>query len=79
MLVRPWEDYLAFGVAEIREYGRWFVQVMGRMRVLLESLSRGARAEHRAAVEDEIARLDATGAEEFSGSVDLDRAGTADR
>ena len=77
--VRPWEDYLALGVTEIREYGCSSVQVMRRMRALLESLSREARAEHRAAVEDEIARLDATVAEEFSGSVDLDRAGTADR
>jgi Predicted membrane protein (DUF2254) len=35
---RKWEDYLALGVTEIREYGSTSTQVMRRMRALLEGL-----------------------------------------
>jgi len=77
--VRRWEDFLALGVTEIREFGSTSIQVMRRMRALLEKLLQEVRPEHRAAVRAEIARLDATVAAGFSGSVDRDRAGIADR
>jgi uncharacterized membrane protein len=77
--VRGWEDFLALGVTEIREFGSTSIQVMRRMRALLERLLQDVRPENRAAVKAEIARLDATVAVGFSGSVDRDRAGIADR
>jgi uncharacterized membrane protein len=77
--VRRWEDFLALGVTEIREFGSTSIQVMRRMRALLEKLLQEVRPEHRPAVKAEIARLDATVAAGFSGSVDRDRAGIADR
>lgn len=76
--VRRWEDYLTLGVTEIREYGSSAIQVMRRMRALLEELRDEVRPEHRTAVEEELARLDATVARTFGDSVDLDRASTAD-
>jgi len=77
--VRRWEDFLALGVTEIREFGSTSIQVMRRMRALLEKLLQEVRPEHRPAVKAEIARLDATVAAGFSGSIDRGRAGIADR
>jgi len=77
--VRRWEDFLALGVTEIREFGSTSIQVMRRMRAVLEKLLQEVRPEHRSAVKAEIARLDATVAAGFSGSVDRDWAGIADR
>ena len=75
---RGWEDYLTLGVTEIREYGSTSIQVMRRMRAMLEELREEVRAEHRPAVEEELARLHKTVACTFADSVDLDRANTAD-
>jgi uncharacterized membrane protein len=75
---RSWEDYLTLGVTEIREYGSTAIQVMRRMRAMLEELREEVRAEHRPAVEEELARLHTTVARAFADSVDLDRADTAD-
>jgi uncharacterized membrane protein len=76
--VRRWEDYLSLGVTEIREYGEASIQVMRRMRAMLDELRDHVRPENRAAVADEIARLDAAVARTFSGAPDLDRALSAD-
>jgi hypothetical protein len=51
---------------------------MRRMRAVLEKLLQEVRPENRAAVKDELARLDATVAAAFSGSIDRERAGIAD-
>jgi uncharacterized membrane protein len=75
---RSWEDYLALGVTEIREYGSAAIQVMRRLRAMLEELRDQVRPEHRPAVEEELARLDVTIKRTFANSVDLDRANTAD-
>jgi len=77
--VRRWEDFLALGVTEIREFGSTSITVMRRMRALLEKLLAEVRAENRAAVKAEIARLDATVGAGFSGSIDRDQAAIADR
>jgi len=53
--VRRWEDFLALGVTEIREFGSTSIQVMRRMRALLEKLLQDVRPENRAAVKAEIA------------------------
>ncbi len=76
--VRSWEEYLTLAVTEIREYGSDSIQVMRRMRALLAELRDDVRPEHRPAVEDELARLDATVESAFRDSVDLDRARIAD-
>jgi len=75
---RRWEDYLTLGVTEIREYGSTSIQVMRRLRAMLEELRDEVRPEHRPAVEEELARLQAAVACTFADSVDLDRANTAD-
>lgn len=75
---RSWDEYLALGVTEIREYGASSIQVTRRMRAMLEQLLREVPPENRPAVTDELARLDATVASAFGGSIDLDRARIAD-
>ena len=75
---RRWEDYLTLGVTEIREYGAAALQVMRRLRAMLEELRDAVTPEHRAAVDEERARLDATVNRSFGDSVDSDRAMTAD-
>jgi uncharacterized membrane protein len=76
--VRRWEDYLTLGTTEIREYGAASIQVMRRMRAMLDELHEEVLPRHREAVAAELARLDATVARSFGDSVDFDRAGTAD-
>jgi uncharacterized membrane protein len=72
--IRSWEDYLTLATTEIRLYGASAIQVMRRMRALLEELHDGVREEHRPAIDEELARLDATVARNFADSVDIDRA-----
>jgi uncharacterized membrane protein len=74
-----WEDYLSLAVMEIREYGAESVQVMRRLRAMLEELRDVVRPEHVPAVDEELARLSTTVNRSFVDSVDLDRAGVADR
>jgi len=76
--IRRWEDFLALGVTEIREFGSTSIQVLRRLRAVLEKLLQDVRPENRSAVQAELARLDATVESGFSGSVDLGRAGVAD-
>jgi len=76
--IRRWEDFLALGVTEIREFGSTSIQVLRRLRAMLEKLLHEVRPENRQAVTAELARLDATVAASFSGSIDLERAGIAD-
>jgi uncharacterized membrane protein len=75
---RSWEDYLSLSTDEIREYGAGGIQIMRRLRALLEELRDEVRPEYRAAVTDELLRLDATVAGTWERSVDFDRARTAD-
>jgi uncharacterized membrane protein len=54
------------------------IQVMRRMRALLEELQDEVREDHRPAIDEELARLDATVARNFADSVDIDRARVSD-
>ena len=65
-------------MTEIREYGCAAIQVVRRMRAMLEELRDEVHPENQATVEEELARLQATVARTFAGSVDLDRASIAD-
>jgi uncharacterized membrane protein len=66
-------------VTEIREYGADSVQVLRRLRAMLDDLFETVLPENRAAVEAELARLDATVERSFGDSVDFDRAEAPDR
>ena len=74
-----WEEFVTLGLTEIRQFGATSVQITRRLRSLLEDLVQTVRPEHRAALEDELRRLDATVSEGWRDSVDLDRAAVADR
>jgi uncharacterized membrane protein len=76
---RRWEDFVTLALTEIREYGATSVQVVRRLRALLEDLLVTVRAEHRPALAEELRRLDAAVAETWRDSVDRDRASVADR
>jgi uncharacterized membrane protein len=76
---RTWGDYLTLAVTEIREYGSSSIQVMRRLRALLEDLQEAVRPENRPAVDAEIAKLDLTIAAGFADSVDKDQAHVPDR
>ena len=78
MPIRTWPDFLALGLTEIREYGATSIQVTRRLRALLEELGGLVLPENRAAVEEELRRLDATVEVSFAGSVDRDRAASPD-
>jgi uncharacterized membrane protein len=78
MAVRSWDEYLALGVTEIREYGSTSIQVMRRLRAMLEDLRGEVLPQHRDAVTAELARLDATVAQSFGDSIDLESARIAD-
>jgi uncharacterized membrane protein len=75
---RRWDDIVQLAFTEIRQYGGSSVQVVRRLRALLEDLRQRVHAENRTALEDEIARLDATLLEHWGNSVDLDRARVPD-
>jgi uncharacterized membrane protein len=76
--VRTWPDFLALGITEIRECGTSSIQVMRRLRALLEELGELVLPEHRPAVDEEVRRLDATVTAAYANSVDLDRARSRD-
>ena len=76
--IRSWEDYLTLATTEIRLYGASAIQVMRRMRALLEELHEEVLEGHRSAIDEELERLDATIARSFADSVDIDRARIAD-
>jgi len=78
MPIRTWPDFLALGITEIREYGATSIQVTRRLRALLEELGELVLPENRAAVDDEVRRLDATVQASYANSIDLDRAGSPD-
>lgn len=74
MPVRTWRDFLALGVTEIRDYGASSTQVARRLRALLGELGDLVLPENRAAVDEELRRLDAAVRAARAGSVDLDLA-----
>ena len=78
MPVRTWPDFLALGITEIREYGATSIQVTRRLRALLEELGELVLPENRAAVDEEVRRLDATVAASYASSIDLDGARAPD-
>jgi uncharacterized membrane protein len=78
MPVRTWPDFLALGITEIREYGATSIQVARRLHALLEELGELVLPENRAAVDEEMRRLDASVAASHANSIDLDLAMSRD-
>jgi len=74
-----WADFLTLAITEIRQYGATSIQVVRRLRAMLEDLRDVVLPEHRVAIEEELGRLDATVRRAFGGTEDLGAAGTADR
>ncbi len=74
MPVRTWPDFLALGIAEIRQYGASSIQVTRRLRALLQELGELVRPENRAAVDEEVRRLDTTVRATYASGIDLDEA-----
>jgi uncharacterized membrane protein len=77
--IRRWENYLALSVTEIREYGETSIQVVRRLRAMLEELAESVLPERREQVLRELERLDAAVAGTWGDTVDRDLAGRADR
>jgi uncharacterized membrane protein len=77
--VRRWSDYLTLSVTEIREYGDTSIQVVRRLRAMLDELSESVLPERREAVLRELERLDEAVASKWGDTVDLDLAGRSDR
>jgi len=77
--VRRWADYLTLSVTEIRQYGDRSIQVVRRLRAMLEELAESVLPERREAVLRELARLDEAVGERWRNTVDLDLAVVADR
>jgi uncharacterized membrane protein len=75
---RRWADFVVLAVTEIREYGAVSVQVNRRLRAMLETVRDAVPSERKPAIDEELARLEASVRLSFAGSVDLDRALEAD-
>jgi uncharacterized membrane protein len=74
-----WDDFLSIGLDETRLFGADSIQIMRRLRALLEDLLEAVPELRRAAVEEQIAMLEASVARSFIDSADLLSAGTRDR
>lgn len=77
--VRRWDDYLTLSVTEIREYGDTSIQVVRRLRAMLDELSESVLPERQEAVRRELGRLDQAVAAKWGETVDHDLAGRSDR
>ena len=74
-----WDDFLTLGVTEIRQYGRGSIQVMRRLRAMLDALRESVLPEYVAAVDVELERLDETVETAFGATPDAAEARVADR
>jgi uncharacterized membrane protein len=74
-----WEDFVTVGLTEIRQYGASSLQVVRRLRAVLEDLIDRAPAARRPALEAELRRLDETVEHRFPDPIDRRLALVADR
>jgi uncharacterized membrane protein len=78
MPLQGWEEYLALGVTEIRQFGAGSIQVLRRLRAMLLELEELVPPERRPAVREQLRRLDATAERSFGSTEDHDLARRAD-
>ncbi len=74
-----WEDYLSLAIDETRQYGEGSVQVMRRLRALLENVHASVPPSRRVAVEVELTLLDAAAVRAYGDSADRVTAVASDR
>lgn len=74
-----WADFLSIALDETRLFGADSIQIMRRLRALLEDLRDNVPESRRPAVEDQILKLEASVERSFIGDADLLAAGTRDR
>ena len=73
-----WEDYVTVAVSEIRQYGASSLQVVRRLRAMLEDLIASLPDVRRPPLEVQLRILDRTVARSFPDAEDLEVAGAAD-
>lgn len=74
-----WEDYLSLALDETRHYGEGSVQVMRRLRALLDNLREAIPESRRPPVDAELALLDSAAGRVFSDYADQLAAVASDR
>ncbi len=74
-----WQDLLSLAIDETRHYGEGSIQVMRRLRALLENVRAVVHESRRAAVDAELVLLDAAASRVFGDSTDQIAATTSDR
>ena len=74
-----WEDYLSLAIDETRHYGEGSVQVMRRLRALLDNLRAAVPGYRRPAIDAELALLDSAAGRVFSDRGDQLSAAASDR
>ncbi len=77
--VPSWEDYLSLAIDETRQYGAGSIQVLRRLRALLENVRAVVPEPRRVAVDAELALLDATAERVYGDSSDHRAALKGDR
>jgi len=76
--VAAWEDYVRLAVSEIRDYGAGSIQIMRRLRALLEDLLERLPAIRTAELRVQLERLDQAVARNFPDPVDRAQARAPD-
>lgn len=74
-----WEDFLTLAFDEIRFYGAQSIQVMRRMKALINDLILALPPERHKALRDHLQRLDAMIARSFEDAADKQEASVEDR
>jgi uncharacterized membrane protein len=73
-----WEDYVILAVSEIRQYGHGSLQVIRRLRAMLENLLASVPADRRAPLEVQLRMLDRSIERDFPDAEDRVAAAAAD-
>jgi uncharacterized membrane protein len=73
-----WEDYVTLAVSEIREYGTTSLQVVRRLRAMLENLVESLPSARRPPLEVQLRVLDRAVRRSFPDAEDREAAGAAD-
>ena len=79
MPARRFDDFLTLAVTEIRQYGAASIQVVRRLRAMLDTLRETVLSEYTEAVDDELERLNETITQVWGESPDHARVARADR
>jgi uncharacterized membrane protein len=72
--IPDWEDFVLLGVAEIRHYGAGSMQIMRRLRAMLEDLIKFLPADRAPLLQEQLELLHATVKREFDDPRDREQA-----